>query len=115
MWSKCKVLYKCWGNPKHKYRLENEWIESSPEEKEFGLLVEKLNMTKKCVVAAQTYPGYIKSSVTTRSREPLYPALMRPTWDMSISWALKIRKIWSYGAGPEEGHEDSQRVGTPLL
>jgi len=32
---KCKVLYMGQGNSKHKYRLGGEWIESSPEEKDF--------------------------------------------------------------------------------
>ena len=38
---KCKVLRLSQGNPKHKYKLGGEWLESSPEEKDLGMSIDE--------------------------------------------------------------------------
>ncbi|GAB0208936.1 mitochondrial enolase superfamily member 1 [Grus japonensis] len=88
--AKCKVLHMGWGNPKHNYRLGEEWIESIPEEKDLGVLAdEKLNMTNHIL-------GCIKRGVTSRSREvilPLYSALVRPHLEYCIQlWGPQYRR-----------------------
>ncbi|GAB0180392.1 mitochondrial enolase superfamily member 1 [Grus japonensis] len=98
--AKCKILHMGQGNPKYSYRLGGEWIESSPEEKDLGVLVdEKLSMTQQCALAAQKdnrVLGCITSSVTSRSREvilPLCSALVRPHLEYCVQlWGPQYKR-----------------------
>ncbi|GAB0190473.1 mitochondrial enolase superfamily member 1 [Grus japonensis] len=115
--AKCKVLH----NPKHNYRVGGEWIESSPEEKGLGVLInEKLNMTRQCVLAAQKANhilGCIKRGVTSRSREVILPLCSHETPPGVLHPILgpQHNRHGAVGASPEEGHEADQRAGAPLL
>uniref|UniRef100_A0A8B9BL04 Reverse transcriptase domain-containing protein n=1 Tax=Anser brachyrhynchus TaxID=132585 RepID=A0A8B9BL04_9AVES len=98
--NKCQVLHLGWGSPGYTYRLGDETLESSPAERDLGVVVDgKLNMSQKCALAARRANcilGCIKHGIASRSREMialLCSALVRPHLECCVQfWAPQYKK-----------------------
>jgi len=98
--AKCKVLHMGGDNPHYQYRLGDEWIESSPAEKDLGVPVDKkLDMSHQRALTARNANhilGCIRRNVASRSREvilSLCSALVRPHLESRIQlWSPQHKK-----------------------
>ncbi|KAK4810130.1 hypothetical protein QYF61_009525 [Mycteria americana] len=97
----CRILHLGRSNTGHKSKLGEERLESSPAERDLGVLIGSgLNRSQQRALAAERanpIPGCIKHGITSRSREgiiPMYLSLVRPHLEYCVQlWAPPLKDV----------------------
>ncbi|KAK4817907.1 hypothetical protein QYF61_002390 [Mycteria americana] len=98
--NKCQILHLGRSNAGHKHTLGEEWLESSPAERDLGVLVDSgLHTSQQRALAAKRANrvlGCLKHSITSRSKEVvvlLSLALVRPHLECCVPfWGPQFKK-----------------------
>ncbi|KAK4826809.1 LOW QUALITY PROTEIN: hypothetical protein QYF61_011617 [Mycteria americana] len=108
--AKCKVLHLGWGNPQYPYRLGDEWLESSPAEKDLGVLGDEAGHEPAMCTRSpesQTSPGLHPKQrgqhIKGGDSAPLLRCPETPLEHCVQLWAQD--RHGPVGAGPEEATE----------
>ncbi|KAK4807866.1 hypothetical protein QYF61_007772 [Mycteria americana] len=90
--SKCWILHLGGSNARHKSKLGEEWLESSPAERDLGCW---LNSSQQCALAAERanrIPGCLKHSRTSRPREAIILLHLALCWAPPFEKDVKVLK-----------------------
>lgn len=108
------------GQSQYQYKLRDEWIEGSPDEKGLAVLVEeKFDMIWQSVLAARKVNHILsctKSSVASTWREMIFPIYSLLSWDLTWSRCPALgpstRKNGYVRTNPEDWHKNGQGAET---
>ncbi|KAK4807842.1 hypothetical protein QYF61_007748 [Mycteria americana] len=115
--SKCRILHLGGSNARHKSKLGEEWLESSPAERDLGVLVgSRLNRSQQCALAAERanrIPGCLKHSRTSRPREAIILLHLALCWAPPFEKDVKVlkcvqRRATKLVTGPEGMSSEEQ-------